>query len=101
MKENKVWKNRVIGIILIVAGILFGGNFDSAKISLGDKLFTILGIPTWSEGTTGLHYSALIGLVAILIGMGLLNVTFNKWTRIWIWVACIVIFMLVGMFSVV
>ena len=97
MKENKVWKSRISAIILIVVGVLFGGSFDSTKISLGDRLFSILGIPTWSDGTMGLHYAGIIGFVVIIIGIGMLNVTLEKWTRIWIWVACIAIFMLMGM----
>lgn len=97
MNGNKVWKSRITAIFLIVAGVLFGGSFDSTKISLGDRLFSVLGIPAWSDGTTGLHYPAMIGFVVIIIGIGILNVTLEKWTRIWIWVACIAIFMLMGM----
>jgi hypothetical protein len=53
MNGNKVWKSRISAIILIFVGVLFGGSFDSTKISLGDRLFSILGIPAWSDGTCG------------------------------------------------
>ena len=42
MNGNKVWKSRISAIFLIVAGVLFGGSFDSTKISLGDRLFSVL-----------------------------------------------------------
>jgi hypothetical protein len=38
----------------------------------------------------------MIGFVVIIIGIGMLNVTLEKWTRIWIWVVCIAIFVLLG-----
>ena len=68
-------KSRIISALLIVVGLVLGVTWNKASFCVGDNLFAALGLPAWSNGTTGTHYPAVVGSAIILIGIGLLNYT--------------------------
>lgn len=82
----KNWTLRIVGIAICILGLLFGGTINRFNFCLGDKVFSALGLPTWTNGTTGTHYPAIIGLIIILVGIALVNYTLQKRNRIVIWV---------------
>ena len=90
--KQKVTK-RIIAVLLIILGLVLGVTYKDG-LCVGDNLFTALGLPAWSNGTTGTHYPAVVGSVIILIGIGLLNYTLQTKTRRWVW--AIVILLLIA-----
>ena len=52
----------------------------------------------WSNGSSGTHYPAIIGSFVILAGISILNLTLQKKTRLWIWTAVILCFILFNLF---
>lgn len=60
--EKRMWIRRILGILLIVGGFLFGASRGPAGVCPGDRIFSALGLPVWSQGTTGTHYPGLAGL---------------------------------------
>lgn len=94
MSKNKKLTSRIICVLLIAFGLVLGITWNK-EFCVGDNLFTALGLPAWSNGTTGTHYPAISGIFFILIGIGLLNYTLQKKVRIWIWT--LVIFVLIVM----
>ena len=77
MSKSKKLTNRIIAVLLIV--------FAS-------------GISPWSNGSSGTHYPAIIGSFVILAGISILNLTLQKKTRLWIWTAVILCFILFNLF---
>ena len=78
-------KSRIIAVLLIVIGVVLGVTWNKARFCVGDHLFVALGLPAWSNGTTGTHYPAVVGSVIILVGIGLLNYTLQTKTRRLLW----------------
>lgn len=76
---------RIAGVALSVCGALFGGTIRYFDFCLGDRVFSVLGLPAWTNGTTGTHYPALIGAILILAGMTLVNSTWQRSKRITVW----------------
>lgn len=54
-------------------------------------MFLALGLPTWSNGTSGIHYPTIAGAVFVLIGVGVLNSTLQEKIRLWVWVIAFLI----------
>lgn len=81
--KQKVTK-RIIAVLLIILGLVLGVTYKDG-LCVGDNLFTALGLPAWSNGTTGTHYPAVVGSVIILIGIGLLNYTLQTKARRLLW----------------
>ena len=81
--KQKVTK-RIIAVPLIILGLVLGVTYKDG-LCVGDNLFTALGLPAWSNGTTGTHYPAVVGSVIILIGIGLLNYTLQTKARRLLW----------------
>ena len=48
-------------ISLIIFGFIFG--YSRQGICLGDNILKNLGISSWSNGTTGIHYTTLYSMV--------------------------------------
>ena len=89
-KETKL-SNRIVAIILIALGLVLAVTRKSTGFSAGDYIFTTLGLPTWSNGTTGTHYPAVIGSLITLLGIGLLNCTLTKKAQWWLWTIVILL----------
>ena len=75
MSREKRRINRIVAVLLIALGLVLGVTWNRTKFCIGDNIFIALGLPTWSNGTSGTHYPAIIGSVFILIGIGVLNTT--------------------------
>lgn len=99
MDQNKQLIKRISAISLIVFGIILGGTWRKEGICLGDYLFSMIGLPVWSEGTEGMHYPAMAGLIFILIGIGMLNTALSKKQRIWVWSMILLLLVLINFLS--
>ncbi len=60
----------------------------------GDRIFSALGLPVWSQGTTGTHYPGLAGLAAAMAGIAVVNTTLGEKVRIRVWTIVVVILVL-------
>lgn len=105
MSKRKNLTNRLIAVLLIVLGLIFGVTWNSAKFCIGDEIFIALGISPWSNGSSGTHYPAIIGSFIILVGTSILlvgtsilNLTLQKKARFWIWAAVILSLILFNLF---
>ena len=94
MSQQKKVTKRIIAVLLIILGLTLGVTWNKVNFCIGDNLFAALGLPAWSNGTTGTHYPAVVGSVIILIGIGLLNYTLQTKARRWVW--AIVILLLIA-----
>ena len=47
--EKRMWTRRILGILLIVGGFLFGASRGPAGVCPGDRIFSALGLPVWSQ----------------------------------------------------
>ena len=88
-KEKKLY-SRIIAVLLIALGLVLGVTWNSSKFCIGDNIFIALGLPAWSNGTTGTHYPAIVGTFVILIGVSVLNYTLQKKARLWLWTTVII-----------
>lgn len=86
---RKKLTHRIIAVLLIASGIVLGVTWNNAKFCVGDKIFSALGLPPWSNGASGTHYPAVIGSFAVLIGIGVLNCTLQKKARLWVWISVV------------
>ena len=89
MCKSKKLVFRIVAVSLIALGLVLGVTWNSARYCMGDELFVALGILPWSNGSSGIHYPAVIGSFVILVGISMLNLTLNKKTRLWIWITVI------------
>ena len=90
MTEKMKLTSRFIALLLIALGMVLGVTWNREKFCIGDHIFLALGLPAWSNGSSGTHYPAIIGSFVILIGIGLLNYTLQKKVRIWLWAIVII-----------
>ena len=51
MSKRKNLTNKLIAVLLIVLGLIFGVTWNSAKFCIGDEIFIALGISPWSNGS--------------------------------------------------
>lgn len=58
---------KLFSLALIVLAFLFGGSWWG--FCLGDELFTLFGISSWSNGISGTHYAALFALLPLFAGV--------------------------------
>lgn len=86
---KKSLSNRIVAVLLIISGIALGATWNSSKFCIGDHIFIVLGLPAWSNGTSGIHYPAVIGIFTVLIGIGVLNATLQKKARFWVWTTAV------------
>lgn len=96
MNEKKNWKSKIAGIILILLGCFLGVNSRKTGYCYGDRVFEFLGLPAWSEGTTGTHYPGIIGIFMIIIGIGLISPQ-KKNMRIAMWIAVVLLLFLINL----
>ena len=89
MCKNKKLVLRIIAVSLIALGLVLSVTWNGVRYCIGDELFVALGISPWSNGSSGIHYPAVIGSFVILVGISILNLTLNKKTRLWIWITVI------------
>lgn len=92
--NNSLIIKRSVSVAVIVFGLIFGGTWNKTGFCLGDSILSALGLKSWVQETSGLHYSALIGTILILLGVGVFNTTLSRKARYWVWGT--VIFLLVA-----
>ena len=81
---KRTFRKWIIAAALIGIGLALGVTWTPDKFCLGDRLFLALGLPAWSNGTTGAHYPAIVGSIFLLIGIGFANSTLPEKIRRWI-----------------
>lgn len=96
MDEKRNWQSKIAGIFLILLGYFLGGNAPKTGYCYGDRIFEFLGLPAWSEGTTGTHYPGIIGIFIIIVGIGLISPR-KKNMRIVMWIAVILLLLLISL----
>ena len=69
---------RRFSIGLAVCSILFGFTWQKHGFCLGDTILTSLGLPAWSNGISGTHYSAILALTGLLIAFLLFTASAGK-----------------------
>ena len=84
-------RDKIKSIYLKDIILVLGVTWNSARYCIGDELFIALGISPWSNGSSGTHYPAVIGIFVILVGISMLNLTLNKKNRLWIWTTVILL----------
>lgn len=94
---NKPLIKRISSIVLIILGVVFGGTWGSTGVCVGDNIFSVFGLSAWSNGTNGTHYPAIVGMIIILIGIGVLNTTLSKKARLWVWSIAIILLVIMGL----
>jgi hypothetical protein len=72
----RVNKLGIISISIMSLSLVLGTSNPSG-FSLGDKLFNFLGLPSWSRGFSGTHYTALFSIFLFLIGAMLAGKVFS------------------------
>lgn len=65
-KNRKIWVKRGIYLPLAVFCLTFGITWKN-QFCLGDVLLNAVGLPAWSQGTTGLHYPAIPTIAGTLL----------------------------------
>lgn len=71
----KILSLRIVSVFLACFAIIFGGSWNKTGFCLGDSLFTSLGLPIWSDGISGTHYPAVIGIVLLFLSFFLFAYT--------------------------
>jgi len=56
---------------------------------IGGRLFTVLNLPVWSDGTKGWNYPGVISYVIFVAGITVFNTTLKEKARFWFWAAVI------------
>ncbi len=92
MSKEKKFKVRIIAIFFIALGVILGVTWNRTRFCVGDSIFLALGLPAWSNGTTGAHYPAIVGSVIIIGGISAINYTLQKKERYLVWTFVIVFF---------
>lgn len=72
--KKRVSAIRICAIGLSVFAILFGFTWSKRGFCLGDSILMGLGLPAWSNGTQGTHYSAILALLLFLVAFVLFTV---------------------------
>ena len=91
MSRKQRLTGRIIAVLLIIIGLVLGVTWNNASFCIGDTLFEALGLPAWSNGTSGTHYPAVVGVIIVLIGSSLLNYTLQAKARRWLWAMVILL----------
>lgn len=97
MNKKSVLIRRIVAALLIAIGILLGVTWNRESFCLGDTVFLAMGLPAWSNGTSGTHYPAVFGSFAVLIGIGILNTTMQKKARLWVWTSVVLVLIVLSL----
>ena len=64
--DKKTMGIRCLSGFLMAFSLMFGITWSKHGLCFGDNILTSLGLPAWSQGTTGTHYSAIFAVVIFL-----------------------------------
>lgn len=59
------------GFILLTFAFLFKWTFIYSE-PVGDRMLGLIGVPAWSNGNSGLHYTGIVSFILLIIGLFLL-----------------------------
>ena len=76
--RKRVLAIRICAAGLAVCSVLFGFTWQKHGFCLGDEILTSLGLPAWSNGMSGTHYSAILAIIGLLIAFLLFAATAGK-----------------------
>ncbi len=85
---------RASAVALALFGIAFGGTWSQTGYCLGDQILTAIGLPAWSDGTQGTHYSAIYGALMLFVAMYLFASTTEdamRTVKLLFWIAVAVL----------
>ena len=72
MDQKKQTRSLVItGFILLAFAFLFKWEFIYSE-PVGDRMVGFIGVPAWSNGNSGLHYTGIVSIILLIIGLTLL-----------------------------
>ncbi len=104
MLENRRKKIlfRSLSVLLIALSVAFGFTNRKTGFCLGDAIFTQLGLPAWSDGSYGTHYTAIFALCLILLALWLFSATTSQSRRTFRWLVNggIILIALINFFAV-
>lgn len=69
---------QICSVGLAVFAILFGFTWSKRGFCLGDNILIGFGLPAWSNGTQGTHYSAILALILLLVAIALFTVAAKR-----------------------
>lgn len=69
---------QICSVGLAVFSVLFGFTWIKREFCLGDSILMGLGLPAWSSGTQGTHYSAILALILLLVAFVLFTVAAKR-----------------------
>lgn len=69
---------QICSVGLAVFSILFGFTWSKRGLCLGDSILMGFGLPAWSNGTQGTHYSAILALILLLVAIALFTVAAKR-----------------------
>lgn len=72
---------RIFAVLLALFSFVFVWTREEMGGSFGDSVFESLGLPAWSNGTQGAHYSAIFGLIMLVIAIYLFASTTKEKLR--------------------
>lgn len=74
----KIIMRRSLSVLLMLFSLAFGATWRKYDFCLGDKVLASLGLPAWSNGTQGTHYSAIVALIVLFGAFYLFSTTTKK-----------------------
>lgn len=69
---------QICSIGLAGFAILFGFTWSKRGFCLGDSILMGFGLPAWSNGSQGTHYSAIVALILLLAACALFTVAAKR-----------------------
>ncbi len=64
MSTKKPWGVGSLSLLLVLAAILWSANIGD--VCLGDRVLTAMGLPAWSQGTIGIHYTVMYAFAFLI-----------------------------------
>ena len=98
MKDKNI-KKRIFSVLIVIFGLTMGVSWNKAGFCIGDIIFSSLGLSPWSKETSGTHYPAIIGTLAILAGLVMFSYTLQKKHRTSLWLGIAIFIVLVNLIS--
>lgn len=72
---------KIVSVILMLISFAFGFTWSKHGFCLGDTILTGVGLPAWSNGTHGTHYTAILAMIVFLVAFFLFVGTIKKGTN--------------------
>lgn len=93
--EKKSWGPGSLSAILCLVGVLFSCTLPGG-FCLGDAIFSLIGLSSWSNGSQGLHYPPYVALIfflpAVVLGWRFPSHRLAGWGK---WVSTLILVFLV------